>query len=253
MTLTVLNTRQLESMQRRHVQSLDWADSVGTDFWLFAGSAVNGATTFLLSSRGWTTTSLGLTAGSAADFLSASDKGTPRSILTNAGNDLLQSPVIFGDYTHAKSASMIMGKTDLPRYLIMDVLGAMGTASANETTSGFGLVEDGGTAGTAADGLAWIVSDGTNFKLTSGADSDAGAAIDTSPHAWRVILDSGLGTNTDAVEWFIDGTSQGTIDLETDEFPVSFGIFADTTNRPALSVVHIYYAWDRRYLDPLTV
>ena len=253
MTVRVMTERDWEALRRKHVLSaLDWGDQAGTDYWFVPGSSMTGATTFLLSSRGWTTTSLVLTGGSGADFASAADKGTPRTLLTNASGDLLQSPALFGDYNHARIAQIIMGEKILPRYLILDAFAAFTVASANETTSGFGLYEDDATISTADDALAVIYSDGTNFGLRSGADSDAGAVVDNAYHWWRIVIDRSISAVTDGVQWYIDGVSQGTIDREADEFPAYFGLHSLTTNRTSLSVAHIYYAWDLRNLDQLT-
>lgn len=251
MTVRILRDVDINRMLRVHVPAPQWADGIGTDFWLQPGTAVNGATTFLLSSQGWTTTSLGITQGSAADLLSYADPGVPRTVLFNASGDLIASPIIFGDYIGGKNAALVMGRSDLPRYLVMDAYAAFTTASANENTSGFGLVEDGGAITTQGDQLAVITSNSANFVCASGADSDVGAAVDNNYHWWRVILDAGLGTATDAVEWFIDGVSQGTLDLEADEFPVFFSGHTLTTNRIALGTTHIYYVWNKAELDPL--
>src|SRR3990167_9933247 len=150
MTVKVMTERDWEFLRRKHVRSpLDWGDMVGRDYWFVPGSSMTGATTFLLSSRGWTTTSMVLTAGSAADFASAADKGTPRTALTNATGDLLQSPALFGDYHHARLAQIIMGEKILPRYLILDAFAAFTVASADEDQTAFGLWDDGGTISTA--------------------------------------------------------------------------------------------------------
>lgn len=251
MTVNVLRTIDLERLRRVHIQAFGWGDELGTDYWLFPGPGVNGATTKILSDVGWTLTSLGITAGSGADFISAADKGTPRTILHNASGDLISSPVVFGDYQHARAASLIMGRTDLPRYLIMDAFAAFTTASANEDTSGFGLIEDGGAITTAGDHMAVIVSDGTNFIARTGADSSTGAAVDTNYHWWRILIDRTIGA-TNGARWYIDGVSQGTFDVQADEWPVHFAAHSLTTNRIALGTTHIFYAWDLANVDQLT-
>lgn len=225
--------------QRLHVTDpRKWATSPGTDFWFVPGPEVTTAEVSgtLLSDFGWTTTSLVETAGSGGDFLASADVGTPPHLLTNAASDLLQSPSIFGDYIHGQQAAEFLGYS--PTQLIVDFYAAMTVHSANETATGWGLVEAGGTAGTDADAMAWIFTDGSNFTLRSAADSDAGAADDAAWHRFRIVVSQGT---TDAVEWFIDGTSQGTMDLQEDLWPCSFGMFASTTNRPGLAWVHIYY------------
>lgn len=213
-----------------------WGTRPATDFW--ATFATNGILTagnaHELADYGWTTTSLIFTTPSGADFITSADQGTANAITTNAAADLLQSPVIFGDYNHALQAQQFLGY--LPTTLTLEAWAQFTTASANETITGFGFVEDGGSPAVANDALAMIFSDGTNFGLRSGAASDAGAAVDNSNHLWKIVVTSAN------VEWFIDGTSQGTIALEADEWPVSFGLTSTTTNRPALSWVHIYYS-----------
>ena len=253
MTVRVMNERDWELLRRKHVLSpLDWGEMVGTDYWFVPGPSMTGATTFLLSSRGWTTTSMVLTAGSGADFMSAADKGTPRTALSNATGDILKSEALFGDYNHARIAQIIMGEKLLPRYLICDMFAAFTVASADEDTTAFGFYEDDSTISTAADQFAVIRSDGTNFILKSGADSDAGAVVDNAYHWWRIQIDRSISAVTNGVAWYIDGALQGTIDREADELPVSWGMHTLTTNRLSLASAHIYYAWDLRNLDQLT-
>jgi hypothetical protein len=258
MTVRVMTERDWSKLRRIHVNhGLHWGDSAGTDFWLYPGVELTGATTFLDSSTGWTTTSTGLTAGTGADFMASADKGTPRSAVANAQNDLVVSPAIFGDYQHARVAQLIMGERTLPRYLIMDALAgfSVGSTSSEENTA-FGFLEAGGSGTTAADHFAAIASDGTNFVGRSGADSDVGAAIDTAQHLWRLILDRGSATSgaiSNGAEWFIDGTSQGTFDIQADLSPSAFIIAqGGATNRVEVGFVHIYYEWNLANLDSLT-
>ena len=109
-------------------------------------------------------------------------------------------------------------------------------ASANETQSAFGFLEVGGTSAVANDHMAAVFSNATTFGLRSGAASDAGAAVDNAYHVWKIVVNS---TN---VTWYIDGTSQGTIALQAELWPVSFFAHTLTTNRFNLGWVHIYYA-----------
>ena len=246
MTKRFLGTEDLDLLMRRHAWNpVDWPNGPFTDYWLLGGSpTIAGATAPNLASDAlWTTTTLTVAAGSAADFISSSDKGTMANIAGADTTDLLDSPAIFGDYLHARAAAMIMGKLILPRYLIVDVLATLTTASADEDRSGFGLVEDGGTAGTDADSMAWIYTDAVNFYINSGAAvSSAGAAVDTSPHWFRIAIDKNAATAS-GLTWYIDGTRQGTLAVQEDEWPASFGAYCHTTNRFALHLVHIYYAW----------
>ena|SRR3990167_505554 len=228
---------------RHHVPAHLWQSEAGTDFWLIVRNAdpitASGATNLSgLDSFGWTTTTLSLTAGTGGDFLSSATVGTPTGISLGADTDLLQSPFIFGDYSNGLLAGKILGH--YPTRLSVEVFAAFPTATANETRTGFGLVEAGGTAGTDNDAMAWIHDNGTNFVLRSAADSDAGAA-DLNDGLYRLFkIVVSVGT-TDKIEWFIDGTSQGTMDNQAALWPCSFGAYASTTNRIALAWAHIWY------------
>ena len=232
------------ALRRQHVLTpQSWGVAAGTDFW-FMGS-VNGMLTagngHELSDYGWTTTALSLQNGSAADFLStiALDPGNPGAILFDAASDLLLSPAIFGDYQHAYQAEVLLGFA--PSQLCLEAIGAFTVATNNETATGFGFIEDGGSPITVADHMAYIFSNGTNFAIRNGATTtDTGAAVDTNSHKWKMVITSG-----GSIEWFIDGTSQGTISIQDDEWPASFGagVLATTgANRFQIGMVHIWYA-----------
>lgn len=228
---------------RLHVmQGRFWSLEMGTDYWAQFGikSTIASANNSLevLSDYGWTTTSLVETVSSGAgDFLSTSDFGIPAHVLTDATGDLLQSPSMFGDGAASEAAAQILGHT--PTLMACEFYGSFTVVTGTSNRSGFGLTELGGTAGVAADELAWIFTDGTNFTIRSDTDSDAGALDDTDWHTWKIEVST--GSAMDAVRWYIDGTSQGTMDRKTDEWPASFGMHALTTNRPAISWVHIWY------------
>ena len=237
-----IGARLLNSVGRVHV--IDprlWSRALGTDYWAAFGETSIDADTggSKLDDFGWTTTSLVETAATGTgDFLSSSDIGVPDHVLTNASGDLLQSPAIFGGYNHGRAVESMLGYA--PTQMTMECFASFTVVTGTSNRSGFGLVEDAGTAGTAADELAWIYTDGTNFTIRSDADSDAGAADDVDWHLWKITVK--IGFATDAVEWFIDGTSQGTMDRKTDEWPVSFGMYAHTTNRPGLAWLHLSYS-----------
>ena len=229
-----------EHKTRHHVWTpQEWAYRPGTDFWAFFGNSglLTSGVAHELSDYGWSTTALAFASPDGADFMSSDDIGTPNGLVFADASDLLQSPAIFGDYTHGRMVEEILGK--FPTQFAIEIYAAFTTVTGTSNRSGFGLVEAGGTAGAAADELAWIYTDGTNFTIRSDADSDVGAADDTDYHLWKIVVSS--GDKTDAVEWFIDGVSQGTMDRKTDEWPVSFGVFAHTTNRFVVSWVHAYY------------
>lgn len=217
-----------------------WAFDVGTDYLLVPSVTTAlitaGTAGQVLSEFGWTTTSLTHATPSGADFMTSVDVGTPNGFLTDASGDILKSPTIFGDYNHARAVQQILGY--FPTSLTLEAGATFTVASANENQSAFGWLEDGGTASVANDQIAAIFSDGTNFTIKNDTDSDVGALIDTSYHVWKIVINPGT---TDKVEWFIDGTSQGTMDLKEDEWPASFFMHSLTTNRIHLSWAHIYY------------
>ncbi len=229
--------RVAHNLRHHVVKAQDWNRSAGTDFWLLSEAEYAGAASDdLITNFGWTTTSIALASPTGGDFLASADVGTPNSLLFGADNDLLQSPTIFGDYAHGLMAGQILGH--LPTRLIVEVYAAFTTNSANETRTGFGLTEAGGTSGTANDAMAWIHTDGSNFTIRSAADSDAGDTDDANFHQFRIVVSTGTA---DAIEWFIDGTSQGTMDSQEDLWPCSFGGFSSTTNRISLAFAHIWY------------
>jgi hypothetical protein len=111
--------------------------------------------------------------------------------------------------------------------------------SADEPTAGFGFIEAGGVVTDEANHLAIISSDGTNFQLAAnggaGALTDVGAAVDATWHYWDIVMTLGGST-----EWFIDGTSQGSVALTADVFPTYF-VTHVVTNDILLGWVHIGY------------
>ena len=221
---------------RVHVRPSQWTRTPATDFW-YAERAAGVAANDLITDYGWTTTALSYTVGSAADLLTSADVGTPTSTDFGAAADLLVSPSIFGDYMHAQMAADILGYQ--PTTLNLEAYGAFTVASAAETISGFGFST--ATSLTATNHVAFIYSDATNFAMRgtdgTGALTDVGALVSNTFHKWKIVATAG-GT----VEWFIDGTSQGTITLKADMFPTAFSASVTTTNRLSLSYAHIWYA-----------
>ena len=221
---------------------LDWNRSAGTDFLWVPSTGTDlitgGTAGSLLSAAGWVETSGAYATPSAADFMSSTDTGVHNGIGNNATGDILRSPIIFGDYAHAIQASYILGY--VPTRLSVEVHGSFTVASADEGQSAFGLLEDGGTASVAADQMAAIGSDGTNFRLRNGAltgwtGAVTGPLIDNAAHLWRIDF---YGTTT---QFFVDGVSYGTLTTELDEWPCSFFMHSLTTNRMFLSSIHIFY------------
>lgn len=248
-----MNRADFEILARRHVTlGSQWGNAMGTDYWLTMNSgfdeaaAASTATTDELAEAGWTATSLVNTAGSAADFGSSSDKGTPNHFLTNASADLLSSPAIFGDYAHMQAAAKMLGRQALPKYLIAEFYGAMTVASADEPRSGWGFIEDGGSAATQADQLAYISCNGTNWTLNANAATPvvlSTTALDTGWHKFTIILNRATGLVTAKIDDTLQ-TQSATLAITNDEFPCKFGFHALTTNRPALGLTHISYDWD---------
>lgn len=248
-----LNRADFEALARRHVlKAAEWGNMVGTDYWFMPNpsldifGAASTATGDELAENGWTATSLVNTAGAAADFGSSSDVGAPSHALTNASGDLLDSPAIFGDYAHMRAASDIMGRRALPTKLIAEFWGSMTVHSADEPRSGWGFIEDGGSPATEADQIGFISSDGTNFQVGANAGTPVNLTTDDANwHLFKIVLNRATGK----IEAAIDGTfyllsnSTTTLAITGDEFPVSFGFHALTTNRPALGITHVYYDW----------
>ncbi|OGT54344.1 MAG: hypothetical protein A3E01_15375 [Gammaproteobacteria bacterium RIFCSPHIGHO2_12_FULL_63_22] len=204
-----------------------------------------------LADYGFTTTTLGLTGGSGADVPDAGwstlDWGTPGKLAGGDTTDLFQSPAIFADpmgFYEAAKCLNISGAQP-PKQFVAEWWGALTTASADESTSGFGLVEAGGTAGTAANRFAWIKSDGTNLLLASGAAAATvvnALAVVTTMLLHRIVIDRVL----QRVDWYTstDGitfTHRAYLALEADELPVSFGAYSGTTNRFALYGTGFFY------------
>ena len=126
-----------------------------------------------------------------------------------------------------------------PTILVCDFFAAFSTITANETATGIGMTGANAVDAAAAGSAGCITASGaappTTFFLTSDLSSDAGSAINTSWHKFRIEY----GSST--TEWFIDAVSQGTITTETDIWPVSFTMFSTTTNRIDLAWAHIWY------------
>src|SRR5574343_247194 len=169
-----LSRGDIGALRRVHVTDpLKWAVEVGTDFWIRASANGQGTASGnnLLTDGGWTATSIAAYAdGSAADFMSKDDVGTPGQYTQDAQNDLIKSPAIFGSYDHAHAAAVIMGMNSLPRFLIADVYARFSVVANDEPTSALGFVEDGGSIVTANDSMACISSNGTSWVIQSNGD-----------------------------------------------------------------------------------
>lgn len=219
-----------------------WNRTPALEYWLQPSLVSQGVGTFpdgvfAVTNNGWvnTGTILGV-AGSAADFPLAaehlwystvaaqmgSDRGAPNVFAIDTAGDLLNSPALFGDPTHMGIIAEMIGMTDLPTRLVFDSWSQFAVIVTASDTSGLGFVEDGGAASVANDQLACFVSDGTNFKLRSGAaTSSALMTADTLFHRFRVVIDRA----NQLCYAYIDNmaTALGSIAIEGDEFPCSFG------------------------------
>ena len=155
--------------RRVHITDTNWSNNFGTDYWFFVNSGSS-----VTAPSGWTMTALSLTAsGLVGDFHSSADID-PYFISFGASGDLMQSPIIFGGYDWQQAQKGILGYA--PTKLCAEVHAQFTVSTANEPTSCFGFVK--GAASTAGNAVATIYTDGTNFQLTDGTTTDAGAIDD---------------------------------------------------------------------------
>lgn len=216
-----------------------WAEAAATDYWANFSNVVGipGNAIGDLDLYGWLTTGFTHTVGSGADFMASADVGTTGGINLDSVSDNIVSPFIFGDYANALLAGQILGH--FPTSLNMECY-ARFAANANEEETGFGFIEAGASRPFVKAGLmALITSDGTDFSLEGAGAADAGATDDTNAHQFKITC---RGTTA---EWFIDGTSQGSIALQDDLWPVAWGASTKATsgtNDPVVQWVHIWYS-----------
>ena len=236
------------SFQNRRVMvgPRDWDNVLATDYGVnFLDlspqvAAASASSPYGLSGWGHVTTALTTTANGTGNFNSSANFD-PTFLNMGAAADAFVTPSMFGGYDQFQRVGDVL--LYLPTTIVVDVYAQFNTASANETTSFFGLCAPAVTDMAAAGGGGGIRSGGTasTFFLTSDNGSDAGAAIDTSWHRWRIVYGS---TNT---EWFDDiatpGTlaSRGTITTEINIWPLSFKALVGATNRIRISWFHISY------------
>ncbi len=221
-------------------QAVHWDDSSGSDYFFEPDAAGISGTGQAedLSDVGWTVTSiLGFVQGTAGDFFGSADI-TPNHYSTDAAADKLESPNVFADYLHSQQAAHHLGAD--PTTLTMEAWAQFSVTSASETGTAIGLFIGGGSIVTEADHVAAIHTDGTNFICREGGgDTDTGALDDESWHLFKIVIST--GSVTDAIEWFIDGTSQGTLDRRTDAYPCGWGAGNSTTNRIQIGPCRIFY------------
>ena len=215
-----------------------WGSNAGTDFWWNCNNADQvAAGSDDLVGHGWISTGGVYLAGSAADFLSSADVGTTGGYHMDTAADTVASPQVFGDYLHARMAEAILGAapTTLNAEFYMRL-----SANNDEQASGVGFWEAGSTSAFAkGDTMAVVVSGGTNFEIHSGAAEDSGSTDNTTAHIFKMT-----GTFGSTWEWWIDGTSQGTLAIQADLWPVMFGVNtqAGGSNDPVLNWAHVWYA-----------
>ncbi len=226
--------------RRVHVnRPQDWGSAAGTDYWAnFGDLTLVPADSSDLDLTGWVEAGTWVhLAGSGADFISSSTVGTTGGAHIDVAGDAIRSPFIFGDYAHAKMVEGLLGYE--PTLLNMECYARFNADGGDDEDSGFGFVEAGAATPFVKAGLmALITSDGTNFSLESGAAADAGSADNQDPHLWKISVSSA------SIEWFIDGTSQGTLALQAALWPVAWGasVGAGGTADPVISWVHIWYS-----------
>ena len=220
-----------------------WDEASGSDFFMEpSASQVSGTGNAQdLSDRGWTTTGLAFVGPTkSASFLDATDLGVPGHFEGDNAGDILQSPALFGDFIHGQQAAHHLGFD--PTTLTFEAHARFSITSASETGTALGFVDADGSIITEADHIAAIHTDGTNFILRSAApDTDVGALDDELEHLFTIVVS--IGSVTDAIEWFIDGTSQGTIDRLADVWPASvgWGNQGAGTNRIQIGSARVFY------------
>jgi len=186
-----------------------WASSAGYEFWIDFGHAdlINamGSTNEGLDGHGWSFGTATHLEGSTGDFLSSADID-PSCFNCNATFVSIVGPRIFGTYDHALAAARFLGYQ--PTKLTVRWFASFPTVNTNDTGCSLAMAGAGQTL--------LIYSNGTNFLLSDNVPgTDLGAAVDTSWHTFDMAINA---TNT---EWFIDGTSQGTLTTPTDLWPVA--------------------------------
>lgn len=221
MSILILGVEHAPATLRAHEvpDAADWDDQSGSHFYFEPNAAELAAgNKETLSDFGWTTTALSFVEGAGADFLSLADPGVPAHFVTDGAGSILQSPAKFGSHTHGNQAGRHLGHP--PTKMTFEFWFTFSVASNDETATGFGLTVAGGSIITEADAIAVIRSDGTNFVCRSNVDAAVGPLIDTALHLGKIEVSQGT---TDAIQWFVDGASQGTLDLREDVLPMSWG------------------------------
>jgi hypothetical protein len=239
--VTITNSGIIRDRRVHILNGADWARNAGTDFWLIGGAneetSATGAGLRTLDGGGWTTTGITEYSGSAGTLFDSTDDD-PSSYKFDSGSDLLNSPAIFGSYSHGRMAQEMLGS--MPTTLNLEARFKYDDATGtDEPASGIGFVDGGGSIITAADAVAVIYSDGTNFKLrSSAATSSAGAVDDNNWHIWKITITSA------AITWYNNGTLVNTIAVIANKYPVQFGVGVEAAeqNFSQLAWAHVWYS-----------
>lgn len=226
--------------QRVHVTCPQlWAETAATDYWANWGHpGFTEAGVLDLDDFGWLTVGFSHTVGSAAGMMDSSDVGTTGGLNFDTAEDYIVSPFIFGDYAHAKQAEAFLGY--VPTTLNMESYARFASSAADEQATGFGFVEAGSTGAFAkADTNGFVTIGATNFELHTGAAADEGSTKATTASLFRVTYTAGS-----TAEWFIDGTSQGTLAIQANTWPSAWAANTQGSgaNDPVVSWTHIWYA-----------
>jgi len=232
------------ALRRVHVATPDWANQIGTDYWLTPGKDyLSASKSTTLSDRGWTTTTQVITLGSAESFgVHVASTGVPSAFIPTAASSSLVSPAIFGDYNHMWNAAQLLRKKQLPLYMIADIYGAFPVNVNASESAGFGFLKGGGTNGTqSANEYGYINSDGTNFQLYNSTTNSANTlAVDTLYHRWRIVFDR-LASK---IYFTVDGnvpTGFVAPTITAGTFPMSFAAWNSANNTQKIASAHIFY------------
>lgn len=232
---------------RVHVGAREWKYAVATDFWLISPNqgiddAAPGVATqqaiigSLRDSVGWSLTSgVVLNVTGTGDFLDLTDPGTRDYFDLDASTEVVASPVVFGGRSHVLAVTALLGAA--PTKLIAEFWMGFET-NANDTAAGVGFNNIGGGAAFGPNSIL-IHSDGANFVLKAGGNSDTGAAIDLVIHKWKIIVNK----TAQNIEWFMDDVSQGTVTLadSQDVWPMCFQGRAASNFLQVYVPLHVWY------------
>lgn len=196
------------------VQSNDWATGFGSEFLCdFYATVFSSA-----APTGWISNGIAINASGRTGDLNTSADLDPTYIRLDTAGDYLLSPPRFGGSDHFRAAELLLGSAPTKLCAEFTVRFPSGAGNYN-AGDGVGFWKSSGAPGV-SDAMAVVRVDGSgNWQLYQGNDAatDAGSAAGTG--FTRIRIDVGSSTT----EWFIDGTSQGTITTATDGWPARWG------------------------------